>query len=101
MAKKEVVKKLAMFGKDRIGDNFTNDNAKEIFELIFGREGMITTTLKEEGKIQLTGFGTFLLKEKAARDARNPRTGEEVRVPARKAVVFVPGVILNELKEEL
>lgn len=41
--------------------------------------------------VQLVGFGTFEVRERAAREARNPKTGETIRVPAKKAPVFKPG----------
>ncbi|MFI3307800.1 MAG: HU family DNA-binding protein [Mycoplasmatota bacterium] len=54
--------------------------------------------LKEEGKVTLTGFATFTAKQKAASEARNPRTGETVKVPARVAATIKAG---SKLKEAL
>ncbi len=54
--------------------------------------------LKTGEKVQIVGFGGFEVKERAARMARNPRTGEEIEIPASKAVSFKPG---KGLKEEL
>ena len=56
----------------------------------------ISTTLAKEEKIQLIGFGTFEVRERAARTGRNPQTGEEMQIPATKAPAFKPG---KELKE--
>ncbi len=47
--------------------------------------------LKEDDRIELRGFGTFGIKKRKARVARNPKTGEEVRVPDRKTPFFKPG----------
>ncbi len=47
--------------------------------------------LKEDDRIELRGFGTFGIKKRKARIARNPKTGEEVRVPDRKTPFFKPG----------
>ena len=58
----------------------------------------ITTGLKKEGKVTLTGFVTFEVKQKAARTGRNPRTGATVKIPARKAVTVKAG---SKLKEAL
>lgn len=58
----------------------------------------ITTGLKKEGKVTLTGFATFTAKKKPAKDGRNPRTGETVKIPARTAVVVKAG---SKLKEAL
>ena len=47
-------------------------------------------------KIQIVGFGTFEVKERPARTARNPRTGEEIEIEASKAPVFKAGKALKE-----
>ena len=52
--------------------------------------------LKKGDKIQLVGFGTFAVTNRAARDGRNPRTGEVVKIPARKAVTFKAGSALKD-----
>ena len=56
----------------------------------------ITEALKQGDKVQIVGFGTFEVKERAARIARNPHTGEEVDVAAFKAPVFKAGKVLKE-----
>ena len=48
----------------------------------------IQDSLKKGEKVQLIGFGTFESRERPARVARNPRTGEEIKVDASKAPVF-------------
>lgn len=58
----------------------------------------ITEGLKKEGKVALTGFATFEVKQKAAREGRNPRTGETVTIAARKAVAIKAG---SKLKDAL
>ncbi|SFH65093.1 DNA-binding protein HU-beta [Priestia megaterium] len=58
----------------------------------------ISNTLANEEKIQLIGFGTFEVRERAARTGRNPQTGEEMMIPASKVPAFKPG---KELKEAL
>jgi len=52
--------------------------------------------VKGGGKITLTGLGTFSLAERKARKGRNPRTGEETTIPARKAVKFKASKALND-----
>ncbi|KYH30656.1 HU family DNA-binding protein [Neomoorella mulderi] len=42
-------------------------------------------------EVKITGFGSFSVKERSARKGRDPRTGEELEIPARRAVVFRPG----------
>ena len=58
----------------------------------------VTTGLKKEGKVTLTGFATFTAKKKAAKNGRNPRTGETVKIPARVAVTIKAG---SKLKDAL
>lgn len=48
----------------------------------------IKEALEKEGTIQINGFGTFTLKKKSARIARNPKTGEDIEVPERTIVHF-------------
>ena len=52
--------------------------------------------LRSEGKLTLTGFGTFQVDERKARTGRNPRTGAEIKIPESKVVKFRPGKILKE-----
>ena len=56
----------------------------------------ITEALRHGDKVQITGFGSFEVKERAARKARNPRTGEEIDVAASKAPVFKAGKVLKD-----
>ncbi len=56
----------------------------------------VQETLVNEGKLTLTGFGTFAVENRKARNGRNPRTGEEIKIPASKVVKFRPGKVLKE-----
>ena len=56
----------------------------------------ITETLKENGKVQLVGFGTFEVKERAARSGRNPKTGETIEIAASKHPAFSAGKALKD-----
>ena len=56
----------------------------------------IAAALKNGEKVQLIGFGTFEVKDMAARECRNPRTGETVMVPASKRPVFTAGKALKD-----
>ena len=58
----------------------------------------VITGLKKESKVTLTGFCTFTAKKKAAKEGRNPRTGEPVKIPARIAVTIKSG---SKLKDAL
>ena len=58
--------------------------------------GTITDELVKGEKVSLTGFGTFEVKERAARMGHNPRNGEAMKIPASKAPVFKAGKALKE-----
>jgi DNA-binding protein HU-beta len=58
---------------------------------------IITRELKRGGRITLTGFGTFSVANRKARTGRNPRTGQEIRIPATKTAKFAPGKALKEV----
>ena len=56
----------------------------------------VTAELKEGKKVQLVGFGTFEVSEREAREGRNPRTGETIKVAATKVPVFKAGAALKD-----
>ncbi len=56
----------------------------------------ITNALKAGDQISLVGFGTFLVKERAARSGRNPRTGETIEISASSMPVFKAGKALKD-----
>lgn len=56
---------------------------------------VISHTLKDGDKVTLTGFGTFEVRERAARAGMNIRTKEKIRIPASKRPVFSPGAVLR------
>ena len=56
----------------------------------------VTKTLKKEGKLTLTGFGTFEVSKRKKRKGRNPRTGDVINIKARKVVKFKPGKGLKD-----
>jgi integration host factor subunit beta len=56
----------------------------------------ITETLVAQGRIELRNFGVFEVKKRKRRTARNPRTGEKVKVPAKLVVTFKPGREMEE-----
>jgi len=57
----------------------------------------ITDSLAREERITLVGFGTFQVMERKARRGRNPQTGEEMQIPAKKVPKFVAGKNLREV----
>ena len=62
--------------------------------------GAITDALKAGDKIQLVGFGTFEVRNRAAKQGRNPRTGESMTVPASKVPAFKAGKALKDAVAE-
>jgi integration host factor subunit beta len=87
VTKKEIVKQIA----DRIG--LTQLKTKDIVQQTFDA---IVETLLEVGRIELRNFGVFEVKQRKARKARNPRTGERVDVPPKNVVTFKPGKEMEE-----
>ncbi len=57
----------------------------------------IVDSLNSGEKVELRGFGSFRLRDRASRQGRNPKTGEQVFVPAKKVPYFTPGKELKEL----
>ena len=55
----------------------------------------VTKTLKGGGKVTLVGFGTFSVSKRAARNGRNPQTGEVIKIKARKVAKFKAGKELS------
>ena len=62
--------------------------AKEIVEIFFEE---IRTALESGNQVKLSGFGNFDLRDKNQRPGRNPKTGEEIPISARRVVTFRPG----------
>ena len=59
-------------------------------------EDVVTEELTNNGKVQLVGFGTFDVAERAAREGRNPQTGEDMIIAASKAPRFKAGKALKD-----
>ena len=58
---------------------------------------VVSKELKNGGKIQLVGFGTFEVSERAAREGRNPQTGETMKIEASKSPKFKAGKALKDM----
>jgi len=87
VTKKEIVRQIS----EKIG--MTQLKTKEIVQLTFDA---IVDTLLEDKRIELRNFGVFEVKQRKARKARNPKTGEKVDVPAKFVVTFKPGREMEE-----
>ena len=81
---------------ERVG--FSKKESAELVEKVFD---IIKETLAEGEKVKISGFGNFVVREKNARKGRNPQTGEEIRLAARRVLTFKPSLVLkNVLNEE-
>jgi integration host factor subunit beta len=92
MTKKEIAKMIS----EQSG--ITVLLALEAVQMVF--DG-IRETLVDEGRIELRNFGVFEVKRRRARQARNPRTGEKVKVPPRMVVTFKAGREMEERVSQL
>jgi len=94
VTKKEIVKTIS----EEIG--LTQLKTKEIVQKTF--DAIVETLITDENhRIELRNFGVFEVKKRAARKARNPRTGDKVDVPAKYVVTFKPGKEMEEKVRQL
>ena len=87
MTKQELVEKMAAKSGLTKADS---ERALNAFQEVVSEE------LSKGGKVTMTGFGTFATSKRAAREGRNPRTGEPVKIAARNAVTFKAGSALKD-----
>jgi len=88
MTKSELIEQLSD------GHEILNKNdAEMVINLIFGR---ITNALADGDRVEIRGFGSFSVRERDAREARNPKSGELVEIPSRKTPFFKTGKELRE-----
>ena len=88
MNKNELIRAIA---------NKANITLKEAGVALDGVIGAITDGLKAGEKVQISGFGTFEVKAKAAREGINPKTGEKISIAASKAPAFKFGKAYKDL----
>lgn len=86
MTKADIVERIY----EKVG--FSKKESAELVETVFD---LIKSTLEEGDKIKIAGFGNFVVKEKADRRGRNPQTGEEITISARKILTFKPSQVLK------
>ena len=89
MNKTEFIERVA----EEVGGSVSE--AQRYFDAI---ENVVTSSLKNGEEVQITGFGKFYIQERAAREGRNPQTGETMNIPAQKIPSFSAG---NTLKESV
>jgi DNA-binding protein HU-beta len=89
----ETVKREAI--AQQIGDKFDLPK-KKVVEILNYFVELTTQYLKQGKQVKLPGFGTFKVRERKARTAINPKTGEKVEVPAKKVVKFTAAKDLKQ-----
>ncbi|MFN3921485.1 MAG: HU family DNA-binding protein [Caldimicrobium sp.] len=82
MNKADLVKRMAEIA------GTTKANAEKLLDAFMQA---VEEAISKEDKVVLVGFGTFQVVKRAARSGRNPRTGEPLKIPAKKVVKFTPG----------
>tara|TARA_B100000959_G_scaffold275313_1_gene328501 strand:+ start:432 stop:731 length:300 start_codon:yes stop_codon:yes gene_type:complete len=90
--------------KSDIVEDLNNEiglNKREAKELVDSLFNNIKNKLENGEEVKLSGFGNFQLKDKTSRPGRNPRTGEDVEISARKVVTFKSGQKLKEAVKTL
>ncbi len=80
---------------ERVG--FSKKESAELVERVFD---IIKDTLARGEKVKISGFGNFVVREKNARKGRNPQTGEEIRLDARRVLTFKPSLVLKNVLNE-
>ncbi|MFO8087828.1 MAG: HU family DNA-binding protein [Bacteroidales bacterium] len=74
--------------------NLTKADAKKALDAFIGTT---SKALKKGDRISLVGFGSFSISKRASRKGRNPQTGKEIQIPAKKVVKFKPGSELADM----
>lgn len=91
MTKKELVRDVAK------GTKLTHKDVEAVLDSFVN---VVSSEMKNGGKVQLVGFGTFEVSERAAREGRNPQTGEAMTIAASKTPKFKAGAALKALVNE-
>ena len=87
MNKKDLIKAVA------VASDLSNKDAEKAINAL---TAAVTDALKKGEKVQLVGFGTFEVRERAAKQGRNPRTGATIEIPASKLPAFRAGQALKD-----
>ena len=77
---------------NRVG--FSKKESAELIEAVFDE---IKRALVQGERVKFSGFGNFVVREKNARKGRNPQTGEEIQLEARRVLTFKPSLVLKNL----
>lgn len=86
MTKAEIIEQIY----EKVG--FSKKESAEIVEMVFD---IMKETLEKGEKIKISGFGNFVVRQKRPRIGRNPQTGEEIEISARRVLTFRPSQVLK------
>lgn len=86
MTKADIIEQIY----EKVG--FSKKESAEIVELVFD---LMKDTLEKGEKIKISGFGNFVVRQKRPRIGRNPQTGEEIEISARRVLTFRPSQVLK------
>lgn len=93
MTKADIFEKV----QERIG--LSKKESAEMVEAVFA---IMKSTLESGENLKISGFGSFIVKQKADRRGRNPQTGESITINARRILTFKPsGVLKDQINREL
>jgi len=91
MTKADIV--VAIYEKVGISKTESSDVVESVFEIL-------KETLERREKVKISGFGTFMVKEKNSRKGRNPQTGAGITITARNVLTFKPSQVLKAAMNE-
>ncbi len=91
MTKAEIV--AAIYEQVGISKTESSDVVESVFEIL-------KETLERGEKVKISGFGTFMVREKNSRKGRNPQTGDGITITARNVLTFKPSQVLKRLMNE-
>ena len=92
MTKAEIIETIY----ERVG--FSKKESADLVETIFQ---IIKETLASGEKVKISGFGNFVVRKKNERKGRNPQTGMEIRLPARRVLTFKPSLVLKNVLNDV
>jgi len=90
---------MANVNKDALVDAIaskTDLSKKDVVSVLEAFEEVVTEEIRKENKVALTGFGTFKISNRAAREGINPQTKEKIQIPAMRVPKFTAGKALKE-----
>lgn len=88
VTKADIVEKVY----EKIG--FSKKEASELVEMVFNS---LKNTLQKGDKVKISGFGNFMVRGKSERIGRNPQTGEQIKISARRVLTFRPSQVLKAM----